>query len=514
MGYDFETDKTYNFEKDVSMTIETEKTCYFPGEFVNGKIILKPKEGISNTLLSYPNATFYLMETFHYTYTENEYVARKGRKEFVTKTAEENMTLLTLPMNFMNFQNANIMNTVIIPFQIQLPMIIYPSLIFSSSEYVKHYLSIDFPSIFAKKTVILIIKNNQYYTTMNQLLKTPAVCFKETTKHKLFVSQGSFTCTLKLPKNAFAYDEMIPFEVDIDCSKLSINVKGIKLTINRNNKKNHKHNHSEPRSESKSEVVTKKIPLNKDQKKYHIEDCIQLNSEYNPKNIYAKLDSDKRKYSEKYNGVYLYPSCFGGLLSCEYYIKMVLEMDSMLSTNEDMRIPIDLYATAQPGYQTQPSYPPQQPYPQQPYPQQPYPQQPYPQQPYPQQPYPQQPYPQQPYPQQPYPQQQIPPQQPQQYPNQSPSQYPPQQYPNQPPSQYPNQPPSQYPNQPPSQYPNQPPSQIPPQQYPNQPPSQYPNQPPSQYPPNLPPAQIPASVPGSGPDLPSEGEVTGNYPKF
>ena len=98
----------------MKMSIETEKTCYFPGEFVNGNIILKPKEGISNTLLSYPNATFYLMETFHYTYTENEYVPNKGRKKFGTKTAEENMTLLILAMNFMNFQNANIMNTVII----------------------------------------------------------------------------------------------------------------------------------------------------------------------------------------------------------------------------------------------------------------------------------------------------------------------------------------------------------------------------------------------------------------
>ena len=49
------------------MTLETEKTCYFPGEFVSGKITLRPKEGISNPLLSNPYATLILTETFHYT---------------------------------------------------------------------------------------------------------------------------------------------------------------------------------------------------------------------------------------------------------------------------------------------------------------------------------------------------------------------------------------------------------------------------------------------------------------
>jgi hypothetical protein len=450
MGYDFESDKAYNVENTVSMTVETQKTCYFPGEFVTGNIILRPKEGISNPLLSNPYANLILTETFHYTYCEDVYNPHKGKKEFTTMTAEESMTLLQMPLNFTNFLNANIMQTVVIPFQVQLPMQIYPSVIFSSDAYVKHHLSIDFPSIQAKKTVIIVIKNNQHFTTFNQLWQQPAVCFKETTKHALFVSKGSFKSTLTLPRNAFTYDEKIPFTVDIDCSQLSLNIKGIKVTINRNQKKNHKHNHSTARSENKTEIATKKIPLNKGQKVYHVEDCIQLSPDYNPQSIYDKLDRDTRKYSEKYNGVRLNPTCYGGLIGCEYYIKMVLEMDSLLSSNEDFRIPIDLYASQQRPPYPQQTYPPQQPYPQQPYPQQPYPQQPYPQQ---------------------IPPQQIPPQQP------------------------------QYPNQPPSQYPNQPP------QYPNQPP-QYPNQPP-QYPPQQIPASIPASTQGQ-----VNGNNNGYYPNF
>ena len=439
MGYDFESDKKYNVEKNVSMTIELGKTCYSPGEYLNGTITLRPKEGLQNPLLSSPYATLYLTEYFYYTFSEDEYNPRTKRNEYVSKVAEENNNLLNIPLNFSNFQNANIMNTVTIPFQIQIPLNIYPTVIINSSAYVKHYLCIDFPSILAKKTVIIVIKNDRYFSHYNNLLQENGVsCFKEIEKHKLAViSKGSFKVNLKLPKNAFAYNEMIPFEVDIDCSKLSMNVKGIKVTINRNEKKNLRRDHNKSRSENKKEVSEKYIPLKKGERQYHVQDVIQLKPENSPKQVYNLLDPDKRKYSEKYNGVHLYPSCYGGLINVEYYIKLVVELDSMLSTDESLRLPIDLYEPfyntntnnqfppqvgpypQQPYGQPQPQPYPQQPNPQQPYPQQPYPQQPYPQQPNPQQPYPQQPNPQQPYPQQPYPQQPYPPQQ-QGYPQQQP----------------------------------------------------------------------------------------------
>jgi hypothetical protein len=476
MGYDFESDKKYNIEKFVSMTIQLNKTCYSPGEYVNGTIILKPKEGLQQPLLQDTNATLYLTEFFYYRYHENQYDPHKKRNESVPKDAEESVPLLTLPMNFSNFYNANIMTTVNIPFQIQIPMTCYPSCIFDSLTYVKHYLAIDFPSIRAKKTEIIVIKNNSYFSKYNGLYQEPAVCYKETTKRKLFVSQGSFSANLKLPRNTFSYDEMIPFEVDIDATKLSIAIRAIRISINRNQRKNYQRNHQEARGQNKKECITKIIPLPKGQKKHHIEDVIQLKPENNPKETYKILDTDKRKYSEKYSGVKLSPTCYGGLLSCEYYIKMVLEMDTMLSTDEDIRIPIDLYEPFMPSYAPNSQYP-QQPYPQTqpPYPQQ----QPYP----PQQPYPQQP-PQQPYPQPQYPPQQQPPQQP--YPQ---PQYPPQQQP---------------PQQP---YPQ---PQYPPQQ-------PYPQQ---QYPPQMPPQTIPASIPknenpnNQGPNLPSQAEVyNNNYQK-
>ena len=63
-------------------------------------------------------------------------------------------------------------------------------------------------------------------------------------KSKLILfSQGSFTAVLKLPKNAFSYQEVIPFEVDMDLSKLSLNVKYIRISIRRDTKKNLQYRH-------------------------------------------------------------------------------------------------------------------------------------------------------------------------------------------------------------------------------------------------------------------------------
>ena len=84
----------------------------------------------------------------------------------------------------------------------------------------------------------------------------------------------------------------------------------------------------------------------KGEKIYHIEDSIKLPVspvELNPKEVYKVLDKDKRKYSEKYNNLKLFPSCYGGLLSCEYYMKLIIEMDSWFSSDEEIFIPLDFY---------------------------------------------------------------------------------------------------------------------------------------------------------------------------
>jgi hypothetical protein len=196
-----------------------------------------------------------------------------------------------------------------------------------------------------------------------------------------------------------------------------------------------------------------------DKKKIHIEDVIAIDADKNPKNIYNKLDQDKRKVAEKYKGVYLYPTCYGGLLSVEYLIRMKLEMDSMWSTNEEFNIPIDFFEP----FANQPNMDPNS------------------------------------QPNMPMPNMSYPPQQPPHY--ASPGGYNPQQ-----PPQYPPQQPPQYPPHQPPQYPPQQPPQYPPQQPPQYPPK-YPPQQPPQYPPQQVPPQQPQEQQNNNDSLPTMDEI-------
>ena len=64
----------------------------------------------------------------------------------------------------------------------------------------------------------------------------------------------------------------------------------------------------------------------------------------NPYEIYKQLDTDNRCYGEKFKDVLLFPSCYDGFLTCEYYFKIVLETNTLFSTDEYLIMPIDFYA--------------------------------------------------------------------------------------------------------------------------------------------------------------------------
>ena len=135
---------------------------------------------------------------------------------------EEEVLLLLFnqKVTFPNFEGSNLMNEVKIPFQLQVPQKAYPTCIFSQSDFVRHYLTVEFPSIEAKRTVIIVIKNTSYFYKENKLLLSPAIHFREIKKKNFFAEKGSYTASLKLPTNIFSYDQKIPFEIDIDVTNL------------------------------------------------------------------------------------------------------------------------------------------------------------------------------------------------------------------------------------------------------------------------------------------------------
>ena len=196
---DFETDKNFNYEQNISMNIELKKTCYSKGEIIQGNLYLAPKTTPVSNILIKPFVEISLREHHYY-----DYISRDQDRRAETVKQEENVILFKENINFSDNYELNISNGYIIPFAVKVPYTAYPSCIFNSKSFVKHYLSITFPSIFAKRTLVIIIKNNIYFSDINGLLKSPVIINREITKHKyIFFNYGDFKISIVLTQKYF-----------------------------------------------------------------------------------------------------------------------------------------------------------------------------------------------------------------------------------------------------------------------------------------------------------------------
>ena len=341
MGTDFNNDKKYNSERYVSMTLNLNKVCYSPGEYIQGFILLQGKPDLIQKELIDPTATATLTELHQYTYQIND---NNGDHHDNSEHQEkEEITIFSLNLNFANYRGANLMQGVNIPFSVQVTNC-YPSCIFNYRDYVRHFFTIEFPSIQSKKTAIIIIKNNQNFTTINGLYKSPLIEIREKEKRKCLCAKGKFAAVFQLPKNAFFYDEQIPFELSIDSSQLSIDIKSIEISLLRVETENMKNNYTSARNTFSRTITSNKINLLKGLPKYIIKDIIQfpLLADFNPLQIYKSIEMEP-VIPDKLKKLHLAPSCTGGLLSVQYYFCVRINIDSIFSSDEKMRIPIDFY---------------------------------------------------------------------------------------------------------------------------------------------------------------------------
>jgi len=330
---DFESNnEKYNKEKFFIVNIELKKTCFFKGEILKGKFTIKIKDTIKKSVLNCTiaaNAT--LLEVHNYKFKEGGY-----------DTTEE-FILFKYPINMPQFTANNILDGITVPFDFQIPQNTYPSCICGVDSYIRHILIFDFPDIETKKSTVIIIKNSIHFTAFNELYKAPVEVSLKTYKHKYAIFyMGEFTCTFRLLKNAFSYNESIPFVIDIDCSNLKIRITRIYINLMLKVCKNSKTNHKQFLSKIEKKIVSKTLSLLKEKNKYHLEEVMKL-PKGNPYEIYKQLDTDNRCYGNKFKDILLFPSCYDGLLTCEYYFKLLLETDTLFSTNEFLTLPIDFY---------------------------------------------------------------------------------------------------------------------------------------------------------------------------
>ena len=350
MQNDFYLGDEFNYENDVSLSIELDKTCYSKGEKINGTLILSPEQNSTHNELVNPYAKFSFIEKQCYEFLETFYEKDRDIIKPTRKNIEEIKILGSYPMNFSKYEKSNMLPNLKIPFQIKIPINAYPSLISDKNTYILHFLTCELESLKVKKSVPFIIKNNPYFTKENKLLKIQYETKQLIGKHKFaIISCGNFEVKINLEKNICPYNENLPITIDIDCSNLnSIKLKGVNIYIFRTFRKNSQKNKNLMKEEKTEEIVRKTLPLREGEITYHIEDGIKLpiSSNLNPEIVYQLLDKNKDQGMKKFQNIKLFPSCSGGLLSCNYFLKIIIETNTLFSTNEEMIIPVDFYSSS------------------------------------------------------------------------------------------------------------------------------------------------------------------------
>jgi hypothetical protein len=351
MQNDFYLGDEFNYENDVSLSIELDKTCYSKGEKINGTLILSPEQNSTHTELVNPYAKFSFIEKQCYEFLETFYEKDRDIIKPTRKNIEEIKILGSYPMNFSKYEKSNMLLNLKIPFQIMIPINAYPSLISDKNTYILHFLTCEIESLKVKKSIPFIIKNNPYFTKENKLLKIPYETKQLIGKHKFaIISCGNFEVKINLEKNICPYNENLPITIDIDCSNLNnIKLKGVNIYIFRTFRKNSQKNKNLMKEEKTEEIVRKTLPLREGEITYHIEDGIKLpisSNNLNPEIVYQLLDKNKDQGMKKFQNIKLFPSCSGGLLSCNYFLKIIIETNTLFSTNEEMIIPVDFYSSS------------------------------------------------------------------------------------------------------------------------------------------------------------------------
>ena len=305
MGNCCNSNKKYNSENNVSISINSNRKCYLNGEFINGSIYLKGKQGLIITQLLDPLAIATLTEFQHYTYEEDR--SHDDHREI---DVNDEKKIFQIRLDFTNYRGANLMDGVQMPFNFQINNCL-PTCYFNYKTY-----------------------------------KSPSIEIKEIEKHKLMINKGKFAAVLKLAKNVFTYEENIPFELEIDCSQLDMEIKSVEIYLLRIENKNYKNMRNKVRNSSSSKISSKKINLIKGQPKYLINDDIQfpILVDFSPIQIYKYLDSLPEINEKITNKIHLAPSCMGGLLSVDYFLIIEFNIDSILTTDEKIKMRIDFYS--------------------------------------------------------------------------------------------------------------------------------------------------------------------------
>ena len=304
--------QTTPFSSGSQLQILLEKNTFFPGECIRGCLQLK-----SSKPLKFGQILYQVKQTEYWN-------VRKTQTKNINKTNQNPITNLLL--NYPNLKNISLSNGVSIPFSIQLPSYVIPSLEYSLVDrqaFIRNELHVRIEELNAFACVYIVIKKPA------MILNSP-LTINSTSNTKIlgigFLDQGSVILEGVYPTNNFAFFSCIPLQITLKSSSSKIKVKTLKVKMLRRVKfldhvKEDKNLIWEEEIFSTAQGITSKDTT------YNFN--IQVIEPENIFNRYA-IGNTGMNITDKRQIITFLPSVTSGMISCEYFIHAEAEYDSFI----------------------------------------------------------------------------------------------------------------------------------------------------------------------------------------
>ena len=334
------TNNKFNRRGDVDIILSIHKVCYYPGEWIKGTIKLIPKLELFEECKKHCELIIKVTQYSRYLYPVGSDYASDS----------ETIDCITDNFRFSDFINIKDENEYNLPIEIEIPKYTRPSIYIDKTDYVKHYISIEYPHFNVKRTWLFIVKNHFKCHFNTRTFESPFIQRNTFFKKKFYKQKGSCQLTIKLPRNFFLYNERVVYNIHLDCRILQIPVYKIKVTFFRKIKKNFSNNITSTRLYRDYQLFSKDYNLDKIKKLFNIVDYVTF-SDFSPKSDNNKVLPPSEIYQNaEEHGLYeiddnslknLYPSCLEGLLHIEYLLKVKVFFDTVFTSDEQAYAPFD-----------------------------------------------------------------------------------------------------------------------------------------------------------------------------
>ena len=310
--------------------VSLESNIILPGEIVNGKINIQPKNNSDVTKLQNPRIEIGIYQEQNwqsFIFSEEEKKARSGESNI---NIYSNQTL-----NCSEFKDKNFSEGITIPFQYKVPEDITPSFEWPHTRLefasIRNFLTVNIPELSFKTQILLIIlkKPDPHQSPLKQSVI-------EERKKFLVFGNGSIILEGSYPKSSFPILGTIPLTVSIDASNSDVLIKEVTVKLKR-----------KLQFFGKNKIKSTRSIL---QNMYEEKKKICSKSEELLFNIPFK-DSNEIEYYMKSSPLgenteicCLIPNVSTNTINVMYYIKIIADPDDLLAKKIELKMNVDFYS--------------------------------------------------------------------------------------------------------------------------------------------------------------------------